>query len=115
MIEKKDVKSAEECACVKEPDWRLECSNLRNELSDAHAKISDLERDKDVFISELAKVVTANQYLRDNLKRFNRRWAEYTKAFSNIKEIVERASGLNKSDKEKILSILKSFITEENK
>lgn len=113
MIEKKviinDVKSVEECACVKEPDWKSQCSDLRNDLVDAHTKISDLERDKGVFVSELSKVVTANQCLRNDLKWSNRRCGEYREALFNIKEIIERASDLNESDKEKILSIINRF------
>lgn len=117
MIEKKviinDVQSVEECpmpsACVKEPDWELECSNLSNDLSDARTKISDLERDKGVFVSELSKIVITNQCLEDNLKWLSRRCGEYTNALFNIKEIIERASDLNESDKEKILSIINRF------
>ena len=111
MIEKKviidNVKSVEKCNCVKEPNWESECRILRIDLSDAHSKISDLERDKVVFVSELSKIVATNQYLKDDLKWSNRRCDEYREALFNIKEIIERASDLNESDKEKILSIIK--------
>ena len=102
-------KSVEECNCVKEPDWKSQCSILRNDLVDAYAKISDLERDKGVFVSELSKIVTINQGLENDLKWSNRRCGEYREAFLNIKKIIERASDLNESDKEKILSIINKF------
>mgnify|MGYP000917591954 CR=1 FL=1 len=106
MIEKRSV---EECNCVKEPNWESQCGDLHNDLVDAHTKISNLERDKDVFISELSKVVTANQYLKNDLKWSNRICGEYREALFEIREIIERASDLNESDKEKILSIINKF------